>query len=70
MSVCSVTEGGVHPSSEEDMLIDCELEGDCCTEDRQDAEQSEEGEKDHLVQVSILILCFRYCSCIFYMFLQ
>ena len=40
MRICAVAEGGVHPSSEEDMLIDCELEGDCCTEDGKDTEDS------------------------------
>jgi hypothetical protein len=70
MRVCSVAEGGVHPRSEEDMLVDCELEGDCCTKDREDTEDSEKGERGHFGQMSILILGFLCCLCICYMLLR
>jgi hypothetical protein len=41
MRICAVAEGGVHPSSQEDVLINCKLKGDCRTEDGEEAEKAD-----------------------------
>ena len=48
MSVGAVSEGGVHPGSEEDIFVDSEHERHCCGEDGKEPEELE-GHYDYVL---------------------